>query len=70
MKPVGRFWVFFLSLTAPGFQFPPLDMGRPLVFAPGAALEDLGLPMRAIFGGGAAAGVSGVLAAPGRGDDG
>ena len=40
-------------------------MGRPLVFAPGAALEDLGLPMRAIFGGGAAAWVAGVLAEPG-----
>ena len=26
--------------------FPPLDMGRPLGFAPEAALEDLGLPLR------------------------
>ena len=62
---MGRFWVFFLSHTAPGFQFPPLDMGRPLWFAPGAALEDLGLPLRAIFGGCAAAWVVGVLVEPG-----
>jgi len=40
-------------------------MGRPLGFAPGAALEDLGLPLRAIFGGCAAAWVVGVLVEPG-----
>ena len=42
--------------------FPPLDMGCLLGFAPEAALEDLGLPLR---GGGAAVWVAGVLAAPG-----
>ena len=26
--------------------FPPLHVGRPLEFAPDAALEDLGLPLR------------------------
>ena len=41
-------------------------MGRPLGFAPEAALEDLGLPLvRATFGDAAAAWVAGVLAAPG-----
>ena len=40
-------------------------MGCPLGFAPEAALEDLGLPLRAGCGGGAAAWVTGVLAAPG-----
>ena len=40
-------------------------MGRPLGFAPEAALEDLGFPVRARCGGGAAAWVAGVLAAPG-----
>ena len=44
-----RFWVFFLSHTAPGFPFvvlfPPLHVGRPLRFAPEAVLEDLGLPL-------------------------
>ena len=46
---------------------PPLHVGRPLGFAPEAALEDLGLPL----GGGAgmevvqAAWVAGVLEAPG-----
>ena len=43
--------------------FPPLHVGHPLGFLPEATLEDLG--MRASFGGGAAAWVSGVLAAPG-----
>ena len=38
-------------------------MGHPLGFAPGAALEDLGLPLRGP--GGATAWVTGVLAAPG-----
>ena len=32
-------WVSIMVL------FPPLDMGRPLGFAPEAALEDLGLPL-------------------------
>ena len=27
-------------------SFPPLHVGRPLGFAPEAALEDLGLPLR------------------------
>ena len=46
--------------------FPPLHVGRPLGFAPEAALEDLGLPhVRTRCGGGAAAWVAGVLAAPG-----
>ena len=46
--------------------FPPLHVGRPLGFAPEAALEDLGLaPVRARCGNGAAAWVAGVLAAPG-----
>ena len=40
-------------------------MGRPLGFAPKAALEDLGLPMKARCGAGAAACLAGVLAAPG-----
>ena len=40
-------------------------MGCPLGFAPEAALENLGLPVRARCGGGAAAWVTGVLAAPG-----
>ena len=43
--------------------FPPLHVGCPLGFAPGAALEDLGLPLRGP--GGATAWVTGVLAAPG-----
>ena len=46
---MGRFWVFFLSHTALGFNcvffFPPLHVGCPLGFAPEAALEDLGLPL-------------------------
>ena len=44
---MGRFWVFFPSHTAPGFQlwfYFPLHVGHPLCFAPEAALEDLGLP--------------------------
>ena len=43
---VGRFWVFFLSHTAPGFQlwFYFHQVGCPMGFAPEAALEDLGLP--------------------------
>ena len=45
--------------------FPPLDMGCPLGFVPEAALEDLGLLLRARCGGGAAAWVTRVLAAPG-----
>ena len=45
--------------------FPPLDMGCPLGFAPEAALEDLGLLLRARCGGGAAVWVAGILAAPG-----
>ena len=45
--------------------FPLLDMGCPLGFAPEAALEDLGLLLRARCGGGAAAWVTRVLAAPG-----
>ena len=51
---VGRFGVFFLSHTAPGFQLwfyfhlctGVVHWGRPLGFAPEAALEDLGLPLR------------------------
>ena len=46
---VGRFWVFFLSHTAPGFQlwfYLHLCMWvRPLGFAPETVLEDLGLPL-------------------------
>ena len=45
--------------------FPPLHVGCPLGFPPEAALEDLGLPLRATHGGDAAAWVAGVLAAPG-----
>ena len=46
--------------------FSPLHVGHPLGFAPESTLEDLGLPpMRARCGGGAAAWVAGVLAAPG-----
>ena len=46
--------------------FPSLHVGHPLGFAPEAALEDLGLPpVSARCGGGAAAWVTGVLAAPG-----
>ena len=45
--------------------FPPLHVGRPLGFATEAALEALGLPCEARCGGGAAAWVAGVLAAPG-----
>ena len=40
-------------------------MGHPLGFAPEVALGDLGLPVRARCGGGTAAWVAGVLAAPG-----
>ena len=44
---VGRFWVFFLSHTAPWVSivvlFPPLHVGHPLGFAPETALVDLGL---------------------------
>ena len=45
---VGRVWVFSLSHTAPGFQlwfYFHLYVGRPLGFAPEAALEGLGLPL-------------------------
>ena len=64
------FWVFFLSYTAKVVSivvlFPPLHVGRPGGFAPEAALEELGFaPVRARCGGGAAAWVAGVLAAPG-----
>ena len=49
LQLVGRFWVFFLSHTAPEFRlwfyFHLYIVGRPLVFAPEAALEDLGLPL-------------------------
>ena len=46
--------------------FPPLHAGHPLGFAPEAALEDLGWPLRGPgVGGGAAAWVTGVLAALG-----
>ena len=45
---VGRFWVFFLSHTAPWVStvvlFPPMHVDHPLVFAPEAALEAFGLP--------------------------
>ena len=63
---VGRFGVF-LSHMAPGFQlwfYFHLYMCV-MGFAPEAALEDLGLPLRARRGGGAAAWIAGVLAAPG-----
>ena len=46
---VRGFWIFFLSHTAPWVSivilFPLLHVGRPLGFAPEAALEDLGLPL-------------------------
>ena len=45
---VGRLWVFFLSHSAPGFQlwlYFHLHVGHPLGFAPGAVLEELGLPL-------------------------
>ena len=45
--------------------FPPLHVGCPLGFAPEAALEVGFAPMRARCGGGAAAWVTGVLAALG-----
>ena len=45
--------------------FPSLYVGHPLGFAPEVALGDLGLPVRARCGGGAAALVIGILAAPG-----
>ena len=45
--------------------FPPWHVGHPLGFAPEVALGDLGLPVRARCGGGTAAWVAGVLAAPG-----
>ena len=46
--------------------FLPLHVGRPLGFAPEAALEALGLPLEfALCRGGAAAWVTRVLAAPG-----
>ena len=45
--------------------FPPLLVGCPLGFATEAALEALGLQCEARCGGGAAAWVAGVLAAPG-----
>ena len=41
-------------------------MGLPLGIAPEAALEGLGLPREGQVGGGAAAWVAGVLAAPGE----
>ena len=43
---VGRFWVLFLSHTAPGFQlwfYLHLCMSHPQGFAPKAALEELDL---------------------------
>ena len=46
--------------------FPPLHVGLPLGIAPEAALEGLGLPREGQVGGGAAAWVAGVLAAPGE----
>ena len=52
-------WVLIVVL------FPPLHVGHPLGFAPEAALEVGFAPMRARCGGGAAAWVAGVLAAPG-----
>ena len=46
--------------------FPHMHVGRPLGFTPEVSLEGLGFaPMRARCGGGAAAWVAGVLAAPG-----
>ena len=67
---VGRLWVFFLSHTAPWVSivvlFPPLYVGRPLGFSSWGCPGGLGFaPMRARCGGGAAAWVAGVLAAPG-----
>jgi len=63
---VGRFWVFFLSHTAPGFQlwfYFHLYMWVCSWGCPGG----LGFaPVRARCGGGAAAWVSGVLATPGN----
>ena len=65
---VGRFWIFFLSHTAPGFQLwfyfhLWLSTGVCSWGCPGG----LGFAsVRARCGGGAAAWVSGVLAAPGN----
>ena len=56
-----------LGHTAPGFQlwfYFHLYMWV-MGFAPEASLEDLGLPLRARHGSGAAAWIAGVLAAPG-----
>ena len=47
---------------------PPLHVGRPMEFAPKAALEDLGCSGEVrwdLYGGRAAAWIAGVLAAPG-----
>jgi len=45
--------------------FPPMHVGHPLGFVPEATLKDLVCPLRARCGGGAAAWVTRVLAAPG-----
>ena len=66
---VRRFWVFFLSRIAPGFQFwfyshlcmGVVHWGLLLSLPWGAWIA----PVRARGGGGAAAWVAGVLAAPG-----
>ena len=69
VQPVGRFWVFFLSNTAPGFQlwfYFPLYMW---VVHWGLLLrlpwKTRVCPCEARRGGGAAAWIAGVLAAPG-----
>jgi len=66
---VGRFWVFFLSYTATRFQlWFYIHLYTWIIhwgLAPEAALKGLGLPLCARCGGGAAAWVSGLLAAPG-----
>ena len=67
---VGRFEVFFLSHTAPWVSvvvlFPHLPVGHLLGFSSWGCPGGLGFaPMRARCGGGAAAWVAGVLAAPG-----
>ena len=66
---MGRFWVFFLSHTAPGFQlwfyFHLYMWVVHWGFAPEAALEGLSLsPVRARCGSGVASWATGVLAAP------
>ena len=66
---VGRFWVFFLSHTAPGFQlwfsFHLYMWVVHWALLPGLPWRTWVHPVRARCGGGAAAWVAGILAAPG-----